>query len=181
MEGKKFMLMIDPLMVIIIYVLAGFTLKLTDFYGEHRTGYLPYLITLLSASLFTLLISESEYSSAIAIGIIVGVLLSGKINRPNLIFGLLLIISLSLLLGFVIPNQIVFLISVFAFIDEVFHEKFKNRSKILRTFFQFRPVLKISIALFFLLKWLPLTHLIGFFCFDLSYDLTSTVLLKEKN
>ena len=168
-------------MVIIIYTLAGLTLKLSDFYGEHRTGYVPYFITLISAFFFVLLMIESEYSSAIIIGIIVGVLLSGKVNRPNLVFGLTLIISLSLLMGFVFPNQIVILISIFAFTDEVFHEKINNRFKILKAFFQFRPVLKIAIASFFLLKWLPLTYLIGFFCFDLSYDLTSTFLLRDRN
>jgi len=174
-------LMIDPLMVIIIYTLAGLTLKLSDFYGEHRTGYVPYFVTLLSAFFFALLMIESEYSSAIAIGIIVGVLLSGKVNRPNLIFGLILIISLSLLLGFVFPNQIVIPISIFGYIDEIFHEKFNSRFEILNTFFRFRPVLKSVIAIFFLLNWLPLTYSIGFFCFDLSYDLTSTIILGDKN
>jgi len=175
------MLMIDPLMVIIIYTLAGLTLKLSDFYGEHRTGYVPYFITLLSAYFFALLMIESEYSSSIAIGIIIGVLLSGKVNRPNLIFGLILIISLSLLMGFVFPNQIVIPISIFTYLDEIFHEKFNSRFQILNTFFQFRPVLKIVIAIFFLLNWLPLTYSIGFFCFDLSYDLTSTIILGDKN
>ena len=175
------MVTIDPLMVITIFILAGFTLKLTDFYGEHRTGYATYIITLFSAFFFTLLISESEYSSAIAIGIIVGVFLSGKVNRPNLIFGLVLTLIFALFIGFVFPNQIVIPVSIFAFVDEILHEKFGNRFKSLKNFFQFRPILKIAIILLFLLNWLPLMYFIGFFCFDLSYDLTSKVLLKEKN
>jgi len=175
------MTIIDPLMVIITYILAGFTLKLTDFYGERRSGHLTYLITLFSAFFFSLLISESEYSSAIAIGIIVGVFLSGKVDRPNLIFGLIITVILTLTFGFVSPNQIVIPISIFAFIDEKFHEKYSSRFKILRTLFQFRCVLKIAIVLLFLFNGLPFLYLIGFFCFDLSYDLTSSFFKNEKN
>ena len=175
------MINIDCLMVVITYILAGFSLKLTDFLGENRKGYTPYLITLFTSFLFALLISESDYSSAIAIGIIVGVFLSGKVNTPNLIIGLILTIIFSILLGFDFPNQIVIPISIFAFIDEIVHEKFKSQSKNLKHFLRYRPILKIAIVLFFLLNWLPLMYFIGFFCFDLSYDLTSTVLLKEKN
>jgi len=173
------MIIIDPLMVIITYILAGFTLKLTDFYGERRSGHLTYLITLFSAFFFALLISESEYSSAILIGIIVGVFLSGKVDRPNLIFGLIITVILTLTFGFVSPNQIVIPISIFAFIDEKFHEKY-SRFKILRTLFQFRCVLKIAIVLLFLFNGLPFLYLIGFFCFDLSYDLTSSFLKMKK-
>ncbi len=175
------MIIINHLMVNIIFILAGFSLKLTDFLGEHRKGYIPYLITLFSAFFFTLLINESEYSSAIAIGIIVGVFLSGKVNKPNLIVGLILTVIFSLLLGFTFPNQIVIPISIFAFIDEIVHEKIENQFKNLKHFLQFRPILKTGIIMFFLLNWLPLMYFIGFFCFDLSYDLTSVVVLKEKN
>ena len=175
------MIIIDHLIVIIIFILTGFSLKLTDYLGEHNTGYTTYIITVFAAFFFSLLISESEYSSAIAIGIIIGVFLSGKVNKPNLIVGLILTVFFSLLLGFTFPNQIVIPISIFAFIDEVFHEKFETFYKNFNFFLQFRPILKTVIILFFLLNWLPLIYFIGFFCFDLSYDFTSIVLLKEKN
>ena len=174
------MIIIDHLIVIIIFILTGFSLKLTDFLGEHSTGYTTYIIAVFSAFFISILISESEYSSAIAIGIVVCVFLSGKVNKPNLIVGLILTVFFSLLLGFAFPNQIVIPISIFAFVDEIFHEKYEAHYKNLKLFLRFRPILKTAIILFFLLNWLPLMYFIGFFCFDLSYDLTSIVLLKEK-
>lgn len=126
-----------------------------------------------------LLISDSSISSSIVLGIIVGVTLAGKIDQLNLMIGLGLSLTMAVLLGFNSPEiPLLAVIAAASLKDEVGHDRFASR-RILTRFFHFRMVLKTTMILLAVLNWIDLVHMLGFFCFDLSYDITELLLRRR--
>ncbi|MFX0203234.1 MAG: hypothetical protein ACFFCW_44590 [Candidatus Hodarchaeota archaeon] len=54
------------------------------------------------------------------------------------------------------------------------HEKITSGG-VLSKFFRFRMILKVVMATLALLRWVDIVHAVGFFCFDVAYDLTDII------
>lgn len=166
--------------LILIFVVGGVSLKIADFYGEVDNSAVSYISASISALALGLLISHSPIASSIILGIIIGVVLSRKVNRLNLIFGLAMTLLTALILGFKIPVPWLLLTAAFfSFIDEISHEWFSSKKFLITNFFLFRPFLKLTILFITTLNLISTVYAVGFFCFDLSYDLTSRLLNRS--
>jgi len=162
-----------------IFSISGFTLKVADFSGEWRDRNASILFAFISGFLLGLLITESAFSSAIILGMIIGVGASGKINKPNLVLGIVVVVITALIFGFSTPSfWHLLIIAFFAFFDEVEHNRFTGRSGFLAKFFSIRGSLKMVVILLAAIGSLPILYAGGFLVFDLTYDLT-TFLIKK--
>jgi len=160
-------------------LLAGITLKLADFYGERDPSLRQYGFALMSALAFGYLIAYDSMSSSIFLGIIGGVLFAGKINRVNLVFGLILAFITAGIAGFQAPILWLMISVLFSsWCDEWCHDRFTVHHR--ATFvFRFRPVLKLVMLLFAMLALVEMSYIVGFFAFDGSYDFTNWALKRH--
>ena len=167
--------------LILVFTLSGISLKLADIYGERGRG---YVFSVVSAVGMGTLISDSPLSSSMVLGIIVGVVLAGKVDRPNLVVGLGLTLVVSAVLGFNIPDfALLAIIALAALIDEVGHDRVTSRG-ILGKFFRIRMVLKAVVVVLTVLGLIDVIHCAGFLSFDVVYEVTNTVWFcgkKEKS
>ena len=162
-------------LVVIVFCLAGFSLKMADLLGERDGGVKAFFVSGVSATLFWFLLKANNESSTIILSIVVGCLLTLKVDKPNLVFGLGVLVFLAFLLGFCPPIfWLLILLLVLTVLDEVTHEKLKN------PFFRFRGFLKVAVVVLAVLGFLGYLNALGFILFDLAYDLTSVWLGKEK-
>lgn len=165
------MVSLTPTQLILTFFLAGLSLKIADYLGEKGLKLKAYLASTISAFLFWILIKNDPQSSTIICSIIIGCLLSLKVDKPNLLLGLILILALSIFLGFSTPVfWLLLILTLVVILDEFTHEKFAQKRGF-SIFFRFRMFLKIAVIILFLVNFLSLTHLLGFLLFDLSYDL----------
>jgi len=164
-------------LAVLICPLAGTALKLTDTLSERENNRVLCLLTSgMSGFLFGSLISFDTFSSAVFSGILIGVVLAGKVDRPCLVFGLIMTLLTAWLLGLKKPALILLIVSTIAsFLDEIGHDRYP-RGRILSRLFEYRFILKLTIILSCLLGVIPLYSSGMFFLFDLSYDLSSRVL-----
>ena len=163
--------------LLLIFALGGVTLKLADFYGERGSRF-GYIFAAVSAMCMGLLISDNPASSSIILGIIVGVVVAGKVNRLSMLSGLCLVLTAAIILGFAPPRiQLLAAVAVAAVLDEVGHDRFTVRGGI-AFFFRFRAILKVTMLLLVALMWVDLVNALGFFCFDISYDVMDIVLVR---
>ncbi len=162
--------------MILLFAFGGVSLKIADYYGERSTKTISFISACVSALIFGLLISHNSVSSSIILGIILGVLFSGKINQLNLFFGLVLTLTIAFILKFQLPNLwLLFIVTLFSFIDELSHE-WCSSTKIFANFFPLRPFLKMSFIIMAFLSLIEIKYILAFFCFDLSYDFTNFLL-----
>jgi hypothetical protein len=165
--------------MILLFACGGVSLKIADYYGERASKRIAYVSATVSAFIFGLLLSHNSISSAIILGIILGVLFSGKINQLNLFFGLALSLTIAFMFTFQFPLLwLLSLVTFFSFIDELSHDRYSSKNFFLANFFLLRPFLKMSFLLIASLSLIEGSYLLGFFCFDLSYDLTTFLLNK---
>ena len=162
--------------MILLFAFGGVSLKIADYYGERSTKTISFISACFSALIFGLLISHNSISSSIILGIILGVLFSGKINQQNLFFGLVLTLTIAFILNFHPPTLwLLFIVTLFSFIDELSHDRFSSK-KFLANFFLLRPFLKMSFIIMAFLSLIEINYILAFFCFDLSYDFTNFLL-----
>jgi hypothetical protein len=119
------------------------------------------------------------------IGTALGLILTGKIDHPAFVAGVIGFIGIIVILFLVgsleIATTSIYIIP-FAFIgcyaDEIGHEKMSQRSqpKSLALFFEHRFALKVTAVICTALGFAQIIHLIAFFCFDISYDITASFL-----
>ena len=172
---------LQPELLLIAFTLSGVTLKASDYLGERGSTPASYVCAATSAFIFGLLISESAFSSSLFLGIVVGVTVSRKVDRPNMIFGLVLTIVAALYFGIKVPNPwLLVVIASFTLIDESGHERLGQRRGALAFFFRYRLSLKLAMTLLAGLSVVEAVYYVGFLCFDLSYDLLSYLLTKVK-
>ena len=166
--------------LVLLFTLSGVSLKLADFYGEQDRSYLGYVAAIITAGCMGLLISDSPIASSVVLGIIIGVILAGKLDRRNLMFGLCLTLVTSVILGFDYPDlRLLAIIGVASWVDEVTHDRFASRRGMSTRLFRFRIGLKIVLIVLTVLNWVEIVYTIGFFCFDVSYDVTGVLLEKR--
>jgi len=169
--------MSDLILALIICPLAGATLKLADTMSEQQSNSSRCFLTSgISGFLIGSLISFDAYSSAMFSGIVIGVILAGKVDRPCLGFGLIVTALTAWLLGLRMPVMLPLLFIVLASLaDEMGHDRYLGTGRFHR-FFEYRCILKLAIILLWLLRIIPLHSLSMFFLFDLAYDLSSRIL-----
>lgn len=164
---------LTPEVLIIAFIIGGVNLKLADFYERKSRG---YIFAAISAVSMGLLISDSSTSSSIVLGIVLGVALAGKIDQPNLVMGLGLTLAIAIIMGFSIPDlPLIAVITGTVLIDEIGHDRITSGST-LANFFRFRSTLKTTIIILTILRQINIIHAVGFFCFDIPYDVTNFIL-----
>ncbi len=168
------------------YFLAGLTLKMgDDFLDELERPDFAWLPLTLSGLLFGLLMTISEYDFALLVSIIIGVLASGKVNRPQFSVGFVLIFVVVAIMG--LPTTtiwldwitLVFIMFLAAVIDEKGNDwADQNISPRAHRFFRFRFTMKISVVLLTLLWSALLPTAVGLWIFDAGYELTGWSMKK---
>lgn len=168
-----------PELFLLAYAVSGATLKTADVLGERGKIRRSFLAATISAFLFGVLTSESAFSSSLIIGIILGVTVSKKVDRPNLVFGLILTLVFAVYFGLQTPTLWLLTgVAFFTFIDEVGHERHRQKKGLPAFFFQYRLSLKLAMICLTLCSQIQAFHLMGFLCFDLCYDVTSYLITK---
>jgi len=163
-----------PVVVLVLFAGAGATLKVADHLGEEDQSLQAYIAAIFSGALLGVLMHLGVEESSYVLGIILGVALGGKVNRPNLLAGLLTVAISSLVLGLVMPDPwLGAVVAVLSFVDEVGHDRFANRSGLAGLLFRYRVGLKLGTVLLVVGSLVSVTTALGFLCFDLSYDLLS--------
>lgn len=154
-------------------------MKLADHFGESSQSLHAYVFAILSGSLLGSLLHVGVEESSYVLGIIVGVALGGKINRPNLLAGLLTVLLSALILGLVIPNPwLLAAVTVLSFADELCHDRLANRTSLVGLLFRYRVGLKIGTILLAVKALISVITAVDFLCFDLSYDIASYLISK---
>lgn len=186
------MIEVDTMLVLLlIYSLAGFSLKLgDDLLDELDRGSLSWIPLSASGILFGIIAVTSEWGLALIAAIVIGVTLSGKVNRPQFGVGFVLIAAVLFVSGVPLPSDLLrwlALVSAMvlaAAIDERGNNWADNaRPSILAAFFAHRFMLKVSVIIIsFIIVEFALTA-IGLWLFDLGYEVAARVTthLKQRD
>jgi hypothetical protein len=170
--------MFEWLMYFAAYFLAGLTLKLgddlLDELNQPRSAWFPLA---LSGLLFGLLMTISEWDLVLLTSIVIGVLISGKVNRPQFIVGFVLIFSTLLILGIpIVTSWLDWLtVLIILFLAAVLDEKGndwadREVSPTAYKLFEYRFVLKL-VVLGLVIPWpMFLSTAIGLWVFDIGYE-----------
>ncbi len=161
------------------YFLAGLTLKIgDDLLDELERPNLAWVPLTLSGALFGLIMTISEYDLALLVSIIIGVVVSGKVNRHQFSIGFILIFVIIAINGVPVISVLLDWIAlvVMLFLAAVLDEKGNdwadpNISPKAYMFFRFRFTLKVSGLLLSLLWPALLPTAIGLLFFDTGYEL----------
>ncbi len=170
-----------------LYWIAGFALKsgddMLDVLDRPRLSLIPLSV---AGAAFGLLMTNSEWDFALLTAIILGVLVSGKINRPQFGIGFL-IIGLFLMLSGVpymssvpVAIAVVSMLLIAAAVDEYANDRMgqqSNRWK--RVIFRYRFVLK-CVALCISVIWYGfLLAAIGLWVFDTGYEMAGAIISRQ--
>ena len=170
--------MIDWLLFYIAYFLAGLTLKLGDDLLDEldRADYAIYPLAV-SGVLFGLLMTLNIWDFVLLGAIVIGVLLSGKVNKPQFLIGFIMIGVMLVLRGmppvvdWVVPLLLVFALLAAAIIDEVGNDRAeRGENQYISFFFRYRFTLKITVLLLSIVLPEFLTRAIGLWVFDFGYE-----------
>jgi hypothetical protein len=171
----------DPTYTLLTFALAGVFLKLADDYGEEGNSLLGYAAAFTAAGLFWLLIKVDQYTSAVMLAVVVGCIASLKVDRWNLIAGLILLAVLMGAMGFEIPAlPPLITLAAAAYLDEASHDRHWKRQWIKRVF-RYRPLLKGLVVLLAALGLLSPLSAVGLIVFDISYDSTGVAIRRGKS
>jgi len=172
-------LVIEWLLYYAAYLLTGLTLKLgDDLLDELSRPNVAVTPLALSGFLFGLIMTLSEWDLVLHGAIVIGVLLSGKVNKPQFLVGFILIGATLLLVGVpVISNGIELLVLLIilllaAIIDERGNDWADSSEKpLVSYFFYYRFTLKLAVILLSIIWPAFLGAAVGLWMFDLGYEL----------
>jgi len=171
------------------YFLAGLSLKLGDDLLDELDRPQAAWIPLSSAGLlFGLLMTVSEWDFVLLTSIVVGVLVSGKVNRPQFSVGFMLIFSTLLLVGIPIVTGWLdwWTILIILFLSAILDEKGndwadRETSPLAFKIFEYRFVLKI-VAICLAIPWpLFLPAAIGLWIFDIGYETVGCIVRRKSS
>jgi len=149
-------------------------LKLADHLGERGQSLQAYVYAAFSGALLEGLVHTGVEESSYVLGIVLGVALGGKINRPNLLAGLLTMAISALIFGLALPHPwLLVVVALLSFLDEVGHDRLASRTGSVGLLFRYRMGLKVGTILLAISWLVSVTTAVGFLCFDLSYDVVS--------
>lgn len=181
--------MIEWVVYFSAYLLAGLTLKIgDDLLDELDRPDLSWIPLALAGVLFGFIMTVSEWDLALMTSIIIGVLVSGKVNRLQFVVGFLLIFSVVIFVGLPPISSwldwltVVIMMFLAAVLDErgndwANQEIFPKAYK----FFEYRFTLKISVILISILWPLLFPAAIGLWFFDLGYEIAGWIVRKNYN
>lgn len=157
--------------LLILGCLAGSLIKLADDISDknlriNRIFAIPFGI--IYGSLMGYMMIADIDAALVFGGIVLGCLLSGKINSNGHYFGLAAILAIVFFNGIKL-SPLVFMIAAFAVFDEMGEKIHIPNIDIV---FKYRLFLKIGLVLLFILGLMGLNGLILLFTFDFAYILT---------
>ena len=178
---------LELLIYLIFYFSAGATLKLgDDFLDELDSSYLAGVPLTIAGGFFGYLMAFSEWDLVLLSSIIIGVLLSGKVDNISYLGGFVAIFFFLYLLG--VPTVtdwygwLTLLISLLlaAVLDEKGNDwADKSASPKASRFFEYRMTLKVSVLLLSI-PWPDfLFAAIGLWCFDIGYEFIHWMIKKR--
>ncbi|MBE0525306.1 MAG: hypothetical protein IH631_00065 [Candidatus Thorarchaeota archaeon] len=171
------------------YLLAGLTLKIgDDLLDELDKPELSWVPLALAGVLFGFIMTVSEWDLALMTSIIIGVIVSGKVNRLQFVVGFTLIFAVVLLVG--IPPisswldwlTLVIMMFLAAVLDERGNDwADKEVSPRAYAFFEYRFTMKVSVILISLIWPLLFPAAIGLWFFDMGYEIAGWITRKHYN
>jgi len=179
------MVCVEPL----IYVLAGFLMKLSDdAYDIKKDIKIAILAGIFCALLIGYLTVTNSDAACIFISILIGTLLSMKIDSLNHIIALLLFVLIIVYIGIPTIGIVTLLFcSIAAFMDEIGNDnKWIQNKKNIKKFFKYRFTLKTMVMIFAILgffknifpilkiydiQYFQFQTFIYFILFDLFYEI----------
>ena len=169
------------------YLLAGLTLKIgDDLLDELDRPDLSWVPLALAGILFGLIMTVSEWDLALMMSIIIGVVVSGKVNRKQFVVGFVLIFAVVILVG--IPPisswldwlTLVIMMFLAAVLDERGNEWTDQEiSPRAYKFFEYRFTMKVSVILISLIWPLLLPAAIGLWFFDFGYETAGWIVKRN--
>jgi hypothetical protein len=171
-------------LLIASYALIGGAIKVLDQVTDHPDSYQSrhiylWLLTVILVILVNIWLFFDVYTAVLAIGVILGLIVTHKVDNRFFVVLTITILPLSIfqIVGFAFNSFIlltllaVFLASIF---DELLHEKAsKVSTTALHTLLTYRPVLKILVLILPFLGLLTFIHTLGFWGFDIAYELVA--------
>lgn len=162
-----------------LYWSAGFTLKAgDDLLDELNRPNLAWFPLGLSGFLFGFIMTLSEWDMVLLSAVVIGVLLTGKVNRPQFVIGFLLIGVMLVVRGIPVVTDwldwlgLLVMLLLAAAIDEVGHEaKGREMNSNAAWFFKHRFTLKLSALLLCILWPEFFPSAVGISMFDLGYEI----------
>jgi hypothetical protein len=169
------------------YLLAGLTLKIgDDLLDELDKPNLAWVPLAFAGILFGFIMTVSEWDLALLMSIIIGVIISGKVNRMQFVVGFVLIFVVVILLG--VPPisswldwlTLVIMMFLAAVLDERGNEwADKGASPKAYKFFEYRFTLKVSVILISLIWPLLFPAAVGLWFFDLGYEIAGWIVRRN--
>ena len=161
------------------FLLAGLTLKIgDDLLDELDKPDLSWVPLALAGILFGLIMTVSEWDLALMMSIIIGVIVSGKVNRLQFVVGFVLIFVVVILIGIPpISNWLDWLtLVIMMFLAAVLDERGtdwadQEVSPNAYKFFEHRFTMKVSVILISLIWPLLFPAAVGLWFFDFGYEI----------
>ena len=171
----------------IAYLLAGLTLKIgDDLLDEVDRPNLSWIPLALAGIFFGLIMTVSEWDLALLTSIIIGVIVSGKVNRVQFVIGFVLIFVVVIIMGIpTISNwldwlTLVIMMFLAAVLDERGNDWADQRvSPRAYKFFEYRFTMKTSVLLISLVWPLLFPAAIGLWFFDFGYEIAGWIIRKN--
>jgi hypothetical protein len=173
-------------------ILLGLIIKGTDQIIDDERYFRFKVLIFPSAVAIPLIIGYLAYLHdpvfGMVIGTALGLIVTGKIDHPAFIVGIIGFIGIVVILVFagsleIAPTSIYIIPFAFVgcFADEVGHERMSGRaqSRIFKSFFEHRFALKVTAVICTAIGFAQIIHLISFLCFDIVYDITAFFLKCE--
>jgi ABC-type amino acid transport system permease subunit len=174
----------------ILYALSGFFMKLSDdAYDKKKNIFLAVFAGMFCGLFIGYLAVTSADAACIFIAILIGTILSLKVDSLNHIVALLLFVLIVVYIGIpTIGIVTLFFCSMAAFLDEIGNDNswIKNRGRNIEMFFEYRFTLKVTILIFAVLgilqntfpglkvpgvQYFLLQTFVYFILFDLFYEI----------
>ena len=172
----------------VLYAFSGLVMKLSDDAYDRKKNIILAIVAGILCGLFIgYLAVTSADAACIFIAILIGTILSLKVDSLNHIAALLLFVLIVVYIGIPTIGIITLLIcSVAAFLDEIGNDNKWIKNRKVKIFFEYRFTLKIAVLLFAVLGLLQFTYpgliipgvqyfllqtFVYFILFDLFYEL----------
>jgi len=172
----------------VLYAFSGLVMKLSDDAYDRKKNIILAIVAGILCGLFIgYLAVTSADAACIFIAILIGTILSLKVDSLNHIAALLLFVLIVVYIGIPTIGIVTLLIcSVAAFLDEIGNDNKWIKNRKVKIFFEYRFTLKIAVLLFAVLGLLQFTYpgliipgvqyfllqtFVYFILFDLFYEL----------
>lgn len=167
--------MVPPGLLHFGYAFIGFSFKLIDeSYGlGKKRKIISTLLSIFCGFLMGFLMVVDVFSMTIFSAVLVGSLVSRKIDNLAFVFGFFVVLFVVLFFGFfdilVFPF---FLLLISAVVDELGNDYVDshNFGVVLNLFFRYRFAMKFCVLSLFIASILPFSYFIAFLLFDIFYE-----------